>query len=550
MRQSSSPLKNSFRLSKQTRPPLSPAKEPARYVEEILKKLSELIKNNNSVGMAERVSKAVKEQYSWNLVAQKWLEDLNGLLTKKQTIHDYNTVHSALKFYQAGSLQQAATILITILETHPDNVDALLALAFICSELKNHDLAMTCIDSVIKINENTNLLKCPFNSFNDKTFRETISLCMIVKNEENNLIKCLMHTKSIVHEIIIIDTGSTDSTNKIAHAFGAKVFDFKWTNNYSDARNFSIQKATGKWILHLDADEIISFIDHEAFKDTFKKVTSDAVAFSFIRRNYVTQTNVSGWKSNDGHYLREEAGAGFFTDDVVRLFPNNQHILFTNPVHEHIEPSLITMGIEIKKCNITIHHYGLLNEEKLYAKKEYYYNLGKIQIEENGNVDFRVLYDFAVQTSALGKYEEAVEYFRKVIDLKPNFPLAYKSMGNTFFNLQRYEDAKSCYKKAIELDQNLMHEILMYPLCEIYTGNAEEAISYIEELIRQDPTNLHYILISAVANICIGNKNKGIEYLSKLDAINYIYKTSLINIKEKLNSLNNFKYASLLEDIV
>jgi len=83
----------------------------------------------------------------------------------------------------------------------------------------------------------------------------TISLCMIVKNEENCLEKCLGSLKGLVDEMIVVDTGSTDRTKEISNAFGAKVYDFKWTGDFSEARNFSFSKATCDYIYSADADE-------------------------------------------------------------------------------------------------------------------------------------------------------------------------------------------------------------------------------------------------------------------------------------------------------
>ena len=84
---------------------------------------------------------------------------------------------------------------------------------------------------------------------------------MIVKNEEKHLVKCLKSVRDIVDEMIVVDTGSTDKTKDIAQVFGAKVFDFPWTGDFSAARNHSLEQATGDWILILDADEVISARD-------------------------------------------------------------------------------------------------------------------------------------------------------------------------------------------------------------------------------------------------------------------------------------------------
>ncbi|MBK7632424.1 MAG: glycosyltransferase family 2 protein [Ignavibacteriales bacterium] len=83
----------------------------------------------------------------------------------------------------------------------------------------------------------------------------TLSLSMIVKNEERHLARCLSSVKDVVDEIVIVDTGSTDNTIEIAESFNAKIFHFDWVNDFSAARNFALTKCIGNWILYLDADE-------------------------------------------------------------------------------------------------------------------------------------------------------------------------------------------------------------------------------------------------------------------------------------------------------
>ena len=82
-----------------------------------------------------------------------------------------------------------------------------------------------------------------------------LSLCMIVKDEEAALARCLDSVKEYVDEIVIVDTGSKDSTKQIAKKYTEKIYDFKWSSDFSAARNFSLSKAYGSWILVLDADE-------------------------------------------------------------------------------------------------------------------------------------------------------------------------------------------------------------------------------------------------------------------------------------------------------
>ena len=128
--------------------------------------------------------------------------------------------------------------------------------------------------------------------------KSTLSLCMIVKNEEKHLVKCLKSVRDVVDEMIIVDTGSTDKTIDIARVFGAKVFDFPWTGDFSAARNHSLAQATGDWILVLDADEVISARDFDELKALIRKRSSSPVAYSIVTRNYTNNASVIGWTPN------------------------------------------------------------------------------------------------------------------------------------------------------------------------------------------------------------------------------------------------------------
>ena len=198
--------------------------------------------------------------------------------------------------------------------------------------------------------------------------KNTVSLCMIVKNEDEHLAKCLESVKPVVDEMIVVDTGSTDRTRDIAKVFGAKIYDFKWNDDFSEARNFSLSKASCKWTFHLDADEVISPIDYAAFRKVIQQATTKDAAFLVNTRNYTMNANPVEWVANDGKYNMEESGTGWKPSEKVRLFRNDQRIRFADPIHELVEPCLKKAGIEPGRCSVQIHHYGTMNEEKNLAK--------------------------------------------------------------------------------------------------------------------------------------------------------------------------------------
>ena len=103
----------------------------------------------------------------------------------------------------------------------------------------------------------------------------TISLCMIVKNEEKVLARCLDSIRGFVDEIIIVDTGSDDDTKRIARKYTDKVYDFEWIDDFAAARNYSFSKATMQYCMWMDADDVILDSDREKLAELKASVTPD-----------------------------------------------------------------------------------------------------------------------------------------------------------------------------------------------------------------------------------------------------------------------------------
>ena len=112
----------------------------------------------------------------------------------------------------------------------------------------------------------------------------TISLCMIVRDEEETLARCLDTVKDIVDEIIIVDTGSVDKTKYIASQYTSNIYDFKWIDDFGAARNYSFSKATQEYILWLDADDVLMEEDRNKFK-YFKERMEPSVDVVMMKYN-------------------------------------------------------------------------------------------------------------------------------------------------------------------------------------------------------------------------------------------------------------------------
>src|SRR5438105_10083516 len=103
---------------------------------------------------------------------------------------------------------------------------------------------------------------------------------MIVKNEEANLPACLESVRDLFHEVIVVDTGSTDRTKEIAAGFGARVFDFPWVDNFAAARNAALEHATGDWIFWMDADDRLDEDNRGEMARLLSKLPAEMVAYS------------------------------------------------------------------------------------------------------------------------------------------------------------------------------------------------------------------------------------------------------------------------------
>jgi len=273
----------------------------------------------------------------------------------------------------------------------------------------------------------------------------SISLCMITKNEEKFLEQCLESVKGIVSEIIIVDTGSSDKTKEIAKKYTDSIFDFEWQDDFSKARNFSIEKATEGWILVLDADETINPKDSEKIQNLLE---NEVDAYQFIRRNYTDDAAVENWLPNDRSYPKAASFSGFFPSKLVRLFRNSKGFVFKGVVHETVDASITGKNGTIEVTDIPLHHFAYTDPASLREKRQHYYELSlkKTKDEPENCLAF---FELGVEAKELGKFKEALNAFIEVLKLQKDFVPAYLEMGWIFKHNAQYKQAMHCYQKAL-----------------------------------------------------------------------------------------------------
>ena len=244
---------------------------------------------------------------------------------------------------------------------------------------------------------------------------------MIVKNESEHLGRCLASAIDIVDEIIVVDTGSKDNTKKIALSFGAKVFDFKWINDFSEARNYALKQSSGDWNLVLDADEYIV--------NDCKKATRDFIE----TQNAIGRVKLIDKFIQDG----EEKFAQCF---ISRLMPKGTY--YTGIIHEQVVSDLERLNVPIE-----VRHDGYVS---MTNKEDRNLQLLLLALERTPN-DTYMLYQTATQYHLSKHYEIADKHFKRCYELISKSELYRPSMVVRYlYNIIRTRNLE----KGLEIIQN------------------------------------------------------------------------------------------------
>lgn len=156
---------------------------------------------------------------------------------------------------------------------------------------------------------------------------QKLSACLIVKNEEQFLANCLASIRDVVDEIVVVDTGSTDRTCDVASTYGATIVDLPWINDFSAARNASLEAATGDWILLIDADETLA---PESGAELRKAVDSGTFA---------------GFNAEIVNFTADDNDRQVYVHQAVRLFKKISSEMFSGRIHEQVTPALEQAGL-------------------------------------------------------------------------------------------------------------------------------------------------------------------------------------------------------------
>jgi tetratricopeptide (TPR) repeat protein len=312
-----------------------------------------------------------------------------------------------------------------------------------------------------------------------------LSLCTIVKNERQNLPRCLDSVKPFVDEIIVVDTGSQDGTPELALQYGADVKYFEWCADFAAARNYSISQATGDWILVLDADEAL-VVNSEEFKEQLIS-QPEVLAYSLIR----TEADDQG---------------GMTPLYTLRLFRNSPELRYVNRFHEQLkyENQQIPQHLVGHLESLAIVHYGYTEQQVL--QKNINRNIPILEaIRQEEGLSLMLLYCLAGMYSATQEPEKAdacyVEAFDRLLPnlIAGNSPEIFGFVPSLLFSLaarslqqKDYETTRLLCQRGLEWcpDYPPLNYISGFTLIEL--GFPLGAIAYFERCIQLGQEGSYY----------------------------------------------------------
>ncbi|PLR82578.1 MULTISPECIES: tetratricopeptide repeat-containing glycosyltransferase family 2 protein [Bacillus] len=256
----------------------------------------------------------------------------------------------------------------------------------------------------------------------------TISLCIIVKDEERFLERCLNSVAKHINEVILVDTGSTDRTLEIAENYNAKISHYEWINDFAAARNNSIKQATSDYILVLDADE---YLDEDTDLQTVLITEKDH--YTIRIKNYLS------------------SGGAIF-HPAVRLFKNHRGLQYQGRIHEHLNVEDKSLGLSHEFADVLIHHDGY-KDEVVQEKEKHKRNIAILLEEVEKNPSGYNLYNLGTQYRANHQDEEAITYYKRAFELSKDRlyiqSLLY-NMIDSIRRLGRHDEASNVVNAAIE----------------------------------------------------------------------------------------------------
>ncbi len=221
-----------------------------------------------------------------------------------------------------------------------------------------------------------------------------ISLCMIVKDEEANLPRCLRSVQDVIRQLVVVDTGSTDRTKEIAASFGAELHDFAWINDFSAARNYSLRFATCPWVMYLDADEEMAPESASRLQETIRLAEAKhAQSIAFELQDI------------------DAEGKATSSSCQARLWRRADSVYFVNAIHN---TPLVKQPVF--RSGLVVHHYGYaaISKETFAKKRQRNFAIFLAEYAKKPE-DTRLGWELAREYCVVEQYDRALEVITRTI---------------------------------------------------------------------------------------------------------------------------------------
>lgn len=336
-----------------------------------------------------------------------------------------------------------------------------------------------------------------------------ISICLIGKNEEEYLNECLSLLTPLYGEIIFVDTGSTDSTLRIAKRYTDNIFHFEWKNDFSAARNFAASKASHDWILVIDCDEFLE--DPEGM---YRLLPSFLASVNAKKGEVgiIKQINKCREKSED-----------YLSTSTIARFYSKSHCHFEGIVHEQI----LTLSSQAAPRYLTpfqVFHMGYYGEDTSSQKARRNLPLLHKELESAGASPY-IYYQLGKSYYALADYENALKYFDLGLAMDVDTNLTYVQemvvhYGYSLLELGQVQDAL-CLEGIYDAFCNYADFVFLMGLIYMKNGLFDEAVG---EFLKA--TSFEHSTISGVNSYkayynigvifeCAGYREEAIKYYKK-----------------------------------
>jgi tetratricopeptide (TPR) repeat protein len=272
---------------------------------------------------------------------------------------------------------------------------------------------------------------------------QTVSLCMIVKDEEAMLPRALAAVAEFVDELIVVDTGSTDRTIAIAESFGARILHHEWDGDFSAARNVGLDAATSDWLMYLDADEVLVEGDGPRLRELLGHTWREGI--------FLTETNHVG-ELEDGAAVQHNA---------LRLFRNRPEYRFEGRVHEQFAHKLPSLPERIAYTQVRIEHFGYLGAVR-DAKEKSRRNLELLERQLAEGVDTPFLhFNLGSERAAAGDVAGSLVHLARAWEKLAGDPerLEYGYFPSLCARLVKALNANGRHQEAIDQAGRILAEL-------------------------------------------------------------------------------------------